>query len=89
MAITVLVVAALLGLILGAAAGPIWAVFLSVFAVVSVLPIVIAFARNHRNRAPITVLTLFLGWTFLGWVAALVWSFTSNIEDDQRRERAA
>jgi hypothetical protein len=24
------------------------------------------------------VLNLFLGWTFLGWVIAMVWAFTDN-----------
>ena len=36
--------------------------------------IVAAAARNHNARA-IFILNLFLGWTFLGWVIALVWAF--------------
>ena len=41
------------------------------------LPVVIAVVRGHQNTAAIFILTLLLGWTFLGWVAALVWSFTA------------
>ncbi|MDQ0393127.1 superinfection immunity protein [Labrys monachus] len=40
------------------------------------LPWVIALLRGHRNSTAIFVLNLFLGWTFIGWVVALVWSFT-------------
>lgn len=41
------------------------------------LPSFIAFSRNHRNKVGILVLNIFLGWTFLGWVAALVWSLSN------------
>jgi Superinfection immunity protein len=41
------------------------------------LPTFFAFSRNHHNRAAILVLNLFLGWTFIGWVIALVWAFTA------------
>jgi Superinfection immunity protein/HIRAN domain len=40
------------------------------------LPTLIAGARGHANTGAIFVLNLLLGWTVLGWVAALVWSFT-------------
>ena len=40
-------------------------------------PSIIAFSRRHHNAVAIFILNLLLGWTFLGWVAALVWSFTS------------
>jgi len=42
------------------------------------VPSIIAHHRKHRNEAAITVLNFFLGWTFLGWVAALVWALTDN-----------
>ena len=37
-------------------------------------PTMNAWNRNHRNTNAIAVLNLFLGWTFIGWVIALVWS---------------
>ena len=50
------------------------------------LPAVIAVMRQHQNTAAIFVLTLLLGWTFLGWVCALVWSFTA-VERRGRRSQ--
>ncbi len=43
-------------------------------------PAITAFFRYHRNRAPILVINLFLGWTFIGWVVALAMSVTNNVE---------
>lgn len=39
-------------------------------------PTLNAMYRRHTNTAAIFFLNLFLGWTFIGWVAALVWSAT-------------
>jgi hypothetical protein len=38
------------------------------------LPALIANRREHPQQAAIFVLDLLLGWTFVGWVAALVWA---------------
>jgi len=38
------------------------------------LPFIIALIRKHIDSTAIFVLNLFLGWTFFGWVIALVWS---------------
>ncbi len=40
------------------------------------LPSIIALARKQRNALAIFLLNFFLGWTFVGWVVALVWSVT-------------
>lgn len=50
------------------------------------LPALIAAMRGHHNTGAITMLNLFLGWTFLGWVIALVWAFTA-IQRPQRVKR--
>lgn len=42
------------------------------------IPSFIASYRNHHNVMSITVLNLFLGWTVLGWIGALVWCFSSQ-----------
>jgi len=42
-----------------------------------ILPGIVANRRGHHNRAAIWVLTICLGWSFLGWVIALVWAFTN------------
>jgi hypothetical protein len=37
-------------------------------------PTIVAVFRNHRQLLAIFVLNLFLGWTLVGWVIALVWA---------------
>jgi hypothetical protein len=48
---------------------------------VYLLPWFIAAWRDHNNRGAIALLNLLLGWTFLGWVVALVWSATDNVKE--------
>lgn len=43
------------------------------------LPTGVAMIRNHPNKLAIFLVNLFLGWTFLGWVAALVWACSSPV----------
>ena len=38
------------------------------------LPVLISFLRRNKNWLAIFLLNLFLGWTGIGWVVALVWS---------------
>jgi Superinfection immunity protein len=40
------------------------------------LPSIVAYSRANHNVGAIFVLNLLLGWTFVGWVVALVWAFT-------------
>ena len=35
-------------------------------------------AWNKRNSGAIIALNILLGWTFIGWVVALVWSLTAD-----------
>ncbi|MFC5509295.1 superinfection immunity protein [Bosea massiliensis] len=39
------------------------------------LPALLAAARENPHKVPIFILNLFTGWTGLGWVAALIWTF--------------
>jgi hypothetical protein len=43
------------------------------------LPTILAFARNKRDTAAILLLNLFLGWTMIGWVVALVWAVKTDV----------
>ena len=36
---------------------------------------------NSKKASGIIVLNLFLGWTILGWVGALIWAVTAQKED--------
>lgn len=40
------------------------------------LPSIVAAARHHRSEGAIVALNILAGWTFFGWVAALVWALT-------------
>lgn len=41
------------------------------------LPAGIAFLRGHQSSVAIALVTVLLGWSFIGWVVALVWAFTN------------
>jgi hypothetical protein len=43
------------------------------------LPAIVAFARSKRDAVSILVLNLFLGWTAIGWVIALVWALKADV----------
>jgi len=43
------------------------------------LPSIVAFARSKRDTAAIVLLNLFLGWTVIGWVVALVWAVKTDV----------
>ncbi len=43
------------------------------------IPTIIASGRSHPNAVAICVLNLVGGWTAIGWIAALVWSFTTPV----------
>lgn len=56
------------------------AVLWSLLAILSLgylLPTSIAGWRHHPNGAPIFLLNLFLGWTVIGWIVALMWASSS------------
>lgn len=47
---------------------------LTILALGYFLPTVIALLRKHHNIFALAALNVLLGWTFLGWVGALIWS---------------
>lgn len=42
------------------------------------LPTIIGFENKKKNAQAIFALNLFLGWTLIGWVIALTWSYTKD-----------
>lgn len=40
------------------------------------LPAIIG--RKHRNFSSILLLNLFLGWTFIGWIVAIIWAVSKD-----------
>jgi hypothetical protein len=54
-------------------------VFLAILPIIVLIPVyfipsIVAFSRKQPNKASILILNIFLGWTFIGWVLALVWA---------------
>lgn len=52
--------------------------FLIIMGIIYFIPSIVANNRNHRQFTAIFILNLFFGWTFIGWVAALIWSVTND-----------
>jgi hypothetical protein len=53
------------------------AVMIIIFLLIYFIPAIVAGARGHRQSLAIFMLNLLLGWTCLGWVAAIVWACTA------------
>jgi hypothetical protein len=49
--------------------------FFPLFLLLYMLPTYEAWKNQHPNLAAIALVNLFLGWTLLGWVVAIVWAF--------------
>lgn len=49
---------------------------------VYLLPAFVALQRKHVNTTAICVLNILVGWSFIGWVAALVWALVKS--DDKK-----
>lgn len=53
------------------------------------LPTIVAMNRKVANSAGIVLLNIFLGWTLLGWVGALIWACSAETQlQAQLRETA-
>jgi hypothetical protein len=50
------------------------------------IPSVISSRKNHRNFVSILLLNIFLGWTLIGWVGALIWALKSDSSVDNNIE---
>jgi hypothetical protein len=57
------------------------------WALIYLLPSIVASGRRHHNALAIFVLDLFFGWTLLGWVIALVWACTRAERKSSPREK--
>lgn len=44
------------------------------------LPFALAKYRKHHQSDAILLVNLLLGWTVLGWIAALIWAATATDE---------
>jgi hypothetical protein len=49
------------------------------------IPTFIARSRGHKNTLAIFALNLLLGWSLIGWTAALVWAMLADQETRRRK----
>lgn len=49
-----------------------------------VIPTIVADQRKHYNYTAIMLLNVFLGWTLIGWVGALIWAVVRTREEKGR-----
>ena len=71
----------LFGSLLGAGGLTLVVLVLLAATVLYFLPTVVAAARHKRNALAIFLLNLFLGWSGIAWVVALVWAVTIDRHD--------
>lgn len=50
----------------------------AILAVLYFVPSFIAYKRNHKNKLPIFVLNLLLGWSGIVWIGVLIWALLSD-----------
>lgn len=69
--------------IYGFAEPQIWSLWLISLIAVYFFPSIEAVIRQSPDALPIAMLNLFLGWTVIGWVVALVWSVRALRSEDK------
>ena len=65
-------------------AGPSTLAVLLVIVALYFLPVLVAVLRRHHQLAPIVVVNVFLGWTYVGWVIALAWAVSHLKSSDSQ-----
>lgn len=48
-------------------------------------PWLLAKYRRHKNALAIFTTNLLLGWTLVGWIAALIWACTANTRSTEQK----
>jgi hypothetical protein len=54
-----------------------------VFCVPYFVPSIIALYKRKSNRGAILAMNILLGWTFVGWIVALVWALKVDVVDQR------
>ena len=58
---------------------------LVVLLLIYIVPSAVAVMRGDKHIAGIVILNLFLGWTVVGWVGALIWAVCDTTIELKRR----
>jgi hypothetical protein len=59
-------------------------IWLGVLLVIYFLPTIVAVMRHTKKQAGIVLINLFLGFTVVGWLAALVWAVSAETKTEFR-----
>lgn len=69
--------------LIGLAVPGVWTLWLISLIAVYFFPSMEALIRGSPDALPIAMLNLFLGWTVVGWVVALIWSVRAVRSEDK------
>lgn len=58
---------------------PFFVPFFGIGFVMYFLPTIIALIKSKRDAVAILLLNLFLGWSVIGWIIALVWAAKQDV----------
>ena len=47
------------------------------------IPLIVAQIRRHNNVVQIAILNIVLGWTLIGWLAALLWALSNDTDSSE------
>jgi uncharacterized membrane protein YhaH (DUF805 family) len=68
--------------------GP-WEIILTLVSlVIYFIPTIVAIIRRARNAVGVVVLNVLGGWTFVGWIIALVWSIIDKQQGNSSNSNA-
>ena len=51
---------------------------LLIFSPVYFVPTIVAIVRHAKQKLGIILLNILAGWTFIGWIIALIWAATAD-----------
>lgn len=53
------------------------------------VPIIIAYSRKIEKRLPLSIVNIFLGWTFIAWIACIAWAFLGKTNKNTQQINCA
>jgi hypothetical protein len=56
-------------------------VLVPLFLIAYFIPFLVAAGRKHRFSTAIGLINLLFGWTFIGWLAAIIWAVNRDVRD--------
>ena len=61
--------------------------FIILFIALYFLPSIVAMARMHKNKTAVIATNILLGWTAIGWIAAMIWAVMDSQSQRKRVEK--